>query len=150
MSVGLVRVCASLQAWQTFQGHLLVQAHLNGREAGWMLLDTGVCVRGGGNAGYMCVCGGGGHNTGHRCFFGGGDTGYMCVKGVGAMPTAGQKRLTRGDHLLTSRGREDKTATRHQSQFNILNPLAVLSRCRGAHAVLLTLPTHQPGLKQQS
>jgi len=27
--------------WQTTQGHLLVEAHLNGRRAGWMILDTG-------------------------------------------------------------------------------------------------------------
>jgi hypothetical protein len=38
--------CCWLQVWQTFQGHLLIQAHLNGRQAGWMLLDTGACERG--------------------------------------------------------------------------------------------------------
>lgn len=40
------------QAWQTHQGHLLIEAHINNRKAGWMLLDTGGCVH---VCVYVCV-----------------------------------------------------------------------------------------------
>jgi hypothetical protein len=30
-----------LQVWQTSSGHLLAECHINGKRAGWMILDTG-------------------------------------------------------------------------------------------------------------
>jgi predicted aspartyl protease len=30
-----------LQVWQTSTGHLLAECHINGKRAGWMILDTG-------------------------------------------------------------------------------------------------------------
>ena len=70
--------CVLRQAWQTHQGHLLIEAQLNGRKAGWMLLDTGrVCV-------CVCVLGGGGRRNGAglwRFGGGGGWGGYGTKKG---------------------------------------------------------------------
>jgi hypothetical protein len=30
-----------VQVWQTSTGHLLAECHINGKRAGWMILDTG-------------------------------------------------------------------------------------------------------------
>lgn len=31
----------TVQIWQTAGGHILAECHINGKKAGWMVLDTG-------------------------------------------------------------------------------------------------------------
>ena len=35
---------ANVQAWHTGSGHVLVQTKINGKEAGYMMLDTGAPI----------------------------------------------------------------------------------------------------------
>lgn len=35
---------ADVEAWHTGSGHVLVQAKINGKEAGYMMLDTGAII----------------------------------------------------------------------------------------------------------